>query len=192
MTDLAARRVFVPASSDGTAQRTLALAALGHVVLGHQTPADYAEFLAQRVEVNYFAAAVLVPQRSAVGFLQEAKAAKDIEIEDLRDRYLVSDEMAAHRFTNLATTHLDIGVHFMKINRAGVVLKAPPTTGSSCPATRPARSRASGCAATGQPARSSTAPTGRSPTSSTPTPRPGRSGARPWLNRATTTTTRSR
>ena len=133
VTDLAGRRVFVPASSDGTAQRTLALAALGHVVLGHQTPADYAEFLAQRVEVNYFAAAVLVPQRSAVTFLQEAKAAKDIEIEDLRDRYLVSDEMAAHRFTNLATTHLDIGVHFMKINRAGVVLKAYANDGVELP-----------------------------------------------------------
>jgi predicted transcriptional regulator/transcriptional regulator with XRE-family HTH domain len=133
VTDLAGRRVFVPASSDGTAQRTLALAALGHVVLEHQTPADYAEFLAQRVEVNYFAAAVLVPQRSAVRFLQEAKAAKDIEIEDVRDRYLVSNEMAAHRFTNLATTHLDIGVHFMKINRAGVVLKAYANDGVELP-----------------------------------------------------------
>lgn len=133
VTDLAGRRVFVPTSSDGTAQRTLALAALGHVVLEHQTPADYAEFLAQRVEVNYFAAAVLVPQRSAVRFLQEAKAAKDIEIEDLRDRYLVSYEMAAHRFTNLATRHLDIGVHFMKINRAGVVLKAYANDGVELP-----------------------------------------------------------
>ncbi len=133
VTDLAGRRVFVPASSDGTAQRTLALAALGHVVLEHQTPADYAEFLAQRVEVNYFAAAVLVPRRSAVRFLQEAKAAKDIEIEDVRDRYLVSNEMAAHRFTNLATTHLDIGVHFMKINRAGVVLKAYANDGVELP-----------------------------------------------------------
>jgi predicted transcriptional regulator/transcriptional regulator with XRE-family HTH domain len=134
VTDLAGRRVFVPTSSDGTAQRTLALAALGHVVLGHQTPADYAEFLAQRVEVNYFAAAVLVPQRSAVRFLREAKHGKDIEIEDLRDRYLVSYEMAAHRFTNLATTHLDIGVHFMKINRAGVVLKAYANDGVELPA----------------------------------------------------------
>jgi predicted transcriptional regulator len=133
VTDLAGRRVFVPTSSDGTAQRTLALAALGHVVLEHQAPADYAEFLAQRVEVNYFAAAVLVPQRSAVRFLQQAKQTKDIEIEDLRDRYLVSYEMAAHRFTNLATTHLDIGVHFMKINRSGVVLKAYANDGVELP-----------------------------------------------------------
>jgi XRE family transcriptional regulator, fatty acid utilization regulator len=133
VTDLLGRRVFVPTSSDGTAQRTLALAALGHVVLEHQAPADYAEFLAQRVEVNYFAAAVLVPMESAVRFLQDAKAARDIEIEDLRDRYLVSYEMAAHRFTNLATRHLDIGVHFMKINRAGVVLKAYANDGVELP-----------------------------------------------------------
>ncbi|MGO1974266.1 MAG: helix-turn-helix domain-containing protein [Propionibacteriaceae bacterium] len=123
ITDLAGRRIFLPAS-DQTAQRTLALAALGHIVLGHRAPANYAEFLAQRVEVNYFAAAALVPQRWAAAFLQQAKADKDIEIEDLRDRYSVSYEMAAHRFTNLATEHLDIGVHFMKINAGGIIYKA--------------------------------------------------------------------
>ena len=72
VTDLAARRIFLP-TSDSAAQRTLALAALGHVVLQHRPPADYAEFLAQRVEVNYFAAAVLIPQRWAVAYLREAR-----------------------------------------------------------------------------------------------------------------------
>jgi transcriptional regulator with XRE-family HTH domain len=123
VTDLAARRIFLP-TSDSAAQRTLALAALGHVVLQHRPPADYAEFLAQRVEVNYFAAAVLIPQRWAVTYLREAKDNKDLEIEDLRDRYLTSYEMAAHRFTNLATIHLDIPVHFMKTNKAGIIYKA--------------------------------------------------------------------
>ncbi len=89
VTDLAGRRIFLP-TSDNAAQRTLALAALGHVVLRHRPPADYAEFLAQRVEVNYFAAAVLIPQRWAVTYLQDAKRNKDLEIEDLRDRYLTS------------------------------------------------------------------------------------------------------
>ena len=96
VTDLAGRRIFLP-TSDGAAQRTLALAALGHVVLQHRPPANYAEFLAQRVEVNYFAAAVLIPQRWAVAYLQDAKHNKDLEIEELRDRSLTSYEMAAHR-----------------------------------------------------------------------------------------------
>jgi XRE family transcriptional regulator, fatty acid utilization regulator len=42
----------------------LALLALGHVVLDHQVPWDYAAFLEQRVEINYFAAALLIPERA--------------------------------------------------------------------------------------------------------------------------------
>ena len=132
VTDLASKRIYLPIGDAG-AQRTLALAALGHVVLGHRPPTDYAEFLAQRVEVNYLAAAVLVPQRWAVGLLTEAKQAKDIAIEDLRDRYLVSYEMAAHRFTNLATIRLGIPVHFMKINSGGVIYKAYANDGVDFP-----------------------------------------------------------
>lgn len=132
VTDLAHKRIYLP-TGDAAAQRTMALAALGHLVLAHQPPADYAEFLAQRVEVNYFAAAVLVPQRWAVGFLADAKQDKDIAIEDLRDRYLVSYEMAAHRFTNLATTHLDIPMHFMKINSGGVIYKVYANDGVEFP-----------------------------------------------------------
>lgn len=132
VTDLAHKRIYLP-TGDAAAQRTMALAALGHLVLAHQPPADYAEFLAQRVEVNYFAAAVLVPQRWAVGFLAEAKQDKDIAIEDLRDRYLVSYEMAAHRFTNLATIHLDIPMHFMKINSSGVIYKVYANDGVHFP-----------------------------------------------------------
>ena len=132
VTDLAGRRIFLP-TADGAAQRTLALAALGHVVLHHRPPADYAEFLAQRVEVNYFAAAVLIPERWAVSYLRDAKQAKDLEIEDLRDRYLTSYEMAAHRFTNLATIQLDIPVHFMKINSSGIIYKAYANDGVSFP-----------------------------------------------------------
>src|SRR5690606_9410842 len=79
-----------------------ALQALGHVVLGHEVPADYAEFLSQRVEINYFSAALLIPESSAVPLLTRAKHAKDIAIEDLRDAYAVSYETAAHRYTNLA------------------------------------------------------------------------------------------
>lgn len=133
VTDLARRRIYLP-TAGGAEQRTLALAALGHITLGHRPPGSYAEFLAQRVEVNYFAAAVLVPERWAVEFLQQAKTRKDIEIEDLRDHYLVSYEMAAHRFTNLATKHLDIPVHFTRINERGVIYKAYSNDGVQFPA----------------------------------------------------------
>jgi hypothetical protein len=51
----------------------------GHVVLDHQVPRGYAA-LEQRVEINYFAAALLIPERGALTLLRKAKAAKDIAI----------------------------------------------------------------------------------------------------------------
>jgi hypothetical protein len=42
--------------------------------------------------------------------------------------------MAAHRFTNLATIHLDIPVHFMKTNKAGIIYKAYANDGVTFPA----------------------------------------------------------
>ena len=67
-----------------------------------------ADFLMQRVATNYFAAALLMPEQATVEFLQKAKAAKEIAVEDIRDAFAVSYETAAHRFTNLATQHLGI------------------------------------------------------------------------------------
>ncbi|SDO39886.1 protein of unknown function [Nakamurella panacisegetis] len=134
VTDLAHRKVFLPHPQMGQHDsRTLALQALGHVVLGHRVPADYGEFLTQRVEINYFAAALLIPQRTAVPMLAGAKAAKDIAIEDLRDAYAVSYETAAHRFTNLATEHFDLPVHFMRISSSGIIYKAYENDGVHFP-----------------------------------------------------------
>lgn len=125
VTDLANKRIYLPQPDAGQHDsRSLALQALGHVVLGHEVPADYGDFLSQRVEINYFSAALLMPETSAVPLLSRAKAAKDIAIEDLRDAYAVSYETAAHRFTNLATRHLDLPVHFMRISEAGLIYKA--------------------------------------------------------------------
>jgi predicted transcriptional regulator/transcriptional regulator with XRE-family HTH domain len=135
VTDLANRRIYLPQPEAGQHDsRSLALQALAHIVLDHRVPADYADFLAQRVEINYFAAALLIPERGAVAMLRKAKAAKDIAIEDLRDAYAVSYETAAHRFTNLATHHLDIPVHFMRISDAGVIYKAYENDGVRFPA----------------------------------------------------------
>lgn len=135
VTDLANRRIYLPQPAAGQhSSRTLALQALGHVVLGHQVPSGYAEFLEQRVETNYFAAAVLVPRTPAVRLLSMAKADKDIAIEDLWDAFAVSYETAAHRFTNLATRHLDLPVHFMRISESGTIYKAYANDGVHFPA----------------------------------------------------------
>jgi XRE family transcriptional regulator, fatty acid utilization regulator len=132
VTDLENGRIYVPVRG-GHDLRAMALQALGHVVLRHETPRDYAEFLAQRVEINYFAAAVLLPEASVVPFLQRAKAARDIALEDLRDAYAVSYETAAHRFCNLATRHLDLPVHFMRTSADGVIYKAYENDGVRFP-----------------------------------------------------------
>ncbi len=125
VTDLQHKRIYLPQPEVGQHDsRSLALQALGHLVLGHDAPVDYPEFLTQRVEINYFAAAALMPEGAAVTMLHTAKDAKDIAIEDLRDAFAVSYETAAHRFTNLATQHLRIPVHFMRIGQDGVIYKA--------------------------------------------------------------------
>ncbi|MDL9981326.1 helix-turn-helix domain-containing protein [Microbacterium sp. ASV49] len=104
--------------------RTAVLQALSSRMLGHTEPASYAEFLRQRVETNYLTGALLIPEAHAVPFLQDAKKDRAISIEDLRDAYSVSYETAAHRFTNLATTHLGIRVHFLKVHESGTITKA--------------------------------------------------------------------
>ncbi|MGX1695643.1 helix-turn-helix domain-containing protein [Microbacterium keratanolyticum] len=111
----------VPAKGDA---RTAVLQALASRILGHAEPRSYAEFLRQRVETNYLTGALLVPEEHVVPFLQDAKARRAISIEDLRDAYSVSYETAAHRFTNLATQHLGIPVHFLKVHESGTITKA--------------------------------------------------------------------
>lgn len=104
--------------------RTAVLQALSSRILGHAEPTSYADFLRQRVETNYLTGALLIPEAHAVPFLREAKERRAISIEDLRDAYSVSYETAAHRFTNLATRHLDIPVHFLKVHESGTITKA--------------------------------------------------------------------
>lgn len=134
--DLEHKRIFVPHPRDarGHGRRQVVLQAVGHIVLGHREPTDYADFLRQRVEVNYFAAATLVPEASAVDLLQQGKRAGDIAVEDLRDAFAVSYETAAHRFTNLATRHLGIPVHFMRVHESGTIYKAYENDGVTFPA----------------------------------------------------------
>ena len=135
VTDLRNRRIYLQQESMGThTPRTVLLQTLGHFVLGHSAPLDFADFLRQRVEANYFAAAVLMPQEPAARFLREARDAKNLSVEDLRDVFAVSYEMAAHRFTNLATHHLGLPCHFVKNDAGGIIYKAYENDGVVFPA----------------------------------------------------------
>jgi XRE family transcriptional regulator, fatty acid utilization regulator len=135
VTDLRNRRIYLKQESMGMhTPRTILLQTLGHFVLGHSAPADFADFLRQRVEANYFAAAVLVPEQQAAAFLRDAARERTLSVEDLRDVFSVSYEMAAHRFTNLATHHLGVPCHFVKNDEGGVIYKAYENDGVVFPA----------------------------------------------------------
>ncbi len=65
VTDLENGRIYLPPASipGGHGLRSMALQAMAHRLLGHQRPTDYADFLAQRLEINYFAACASCPKR---------------------------------------------------------------------------------------------------------------------------------
>ncbi|GAA2098086.1 helix-turn-helix domain-containing protein [Brevibacterium salitolerans] len=132
--DTAHRRLYLSHEDvTGHDPRSHVLTALASHILGHETPADYEEFLTQRVEANYLAAALLMPESAAVPMLQAAKKNRSISIEELRDLFGVSYETSAHRFTNLATAHLGLPVHFMKVHSSGTIHKAYSNDGLPFP-----------------------------------------------------------
>ncbi|PZQ90730.1 MAG: XRE family transcriptional regulator [Leifsonia xyli] len=133
--DLENGRIYLPPASipGGHGLRSMALQAIAHRLLEHHAPRDYAEFLQQRLEINYFAAACLMPRSHAVRFLSQAKADRDIAIEDFRDAFGVTHEAAALRFTNLATAHLDMRVHYLRVDDGGAVARAYENDGLRLP-----------------------------------------------------------
>ena len=135
VTDLENGRIYLPPASipGGHGLRSLALQAMAHRVLGHAEPSSYAEFLEQRLQINYFAAACLLPEARAVEFLQQAKRNRNLAIEDLRDAFGVTHEAAAHRFTNLATRHLDLRVHHYRADGAGALMRGYENDGLPFP-----------------------------------------------------------
>jgi len=134
VTDLKNRIVFLAdARNPDHDPRSVALQALVSYVLGHGEPEDYKDFLRQRVSTNYMTAALLMPEKPVVKYLQRRKKERDLAIEDIRDAYSVSYESAAHRFTNLATHHLDITCHFQKVHESGVLHKAYENDGVNFP-----------------------------------------------------------
>ena len=136
VTDLENGRIYLPPASipGGHGLRAMALQAVAHRVLGHEKPLDYADFLKQRLEINYFAAACLMPRTRAVAFLQAAKKDRNIAIEDFRDAFGVTHEAAALRFTNLSTHNLDLHTHFLRVNDDGGVFRGYANDGLEIPA----------------------------------------------------------
>ncbi|WP_084103852.1 XRE family transcriptional regulator [Demequina sp. NBRC 110056] len=124
VTDAREGRIYLPIRQAGTDRRVVLLQALAGHALGHAEPQHYGDLLRQRVETNYLAGALMMPEGSAVELLRRAKRERDLSVEDLRDAFAVSYEAAAHRFTNLATEHLGIPVHFLKVDAAGILTKA--------------------------------------------------------------------
>jgi transcriptional regulator with XRE-family HTH domain/predicted transcriptional regulator len=136
ITDLANGRIYLPPASipGGHGLRAMALQAIAHRLLGHEKPSTYAEFLKQRLDINYFAAACLMPRERSVAFLQNAKKERNSAIEDFRDAFGVTHEAAALRFTNLATEHLGLKTHFLRVNDDGGVFRGYENDGLKIPA----------------------------------------------------------
>ncbi len=135
VTDQRARVVYIPQRNDLRTReaRSVVLQTLGHFALDHAHTTNFGDYLRQRIESNYFAAAVLVPEQPAVEFLRDAQRRQDISVEDLKEVFYVSYEMAAHRFTNLVTRHLGLPVHFLRTDPEGTILKAYENDGIPFP-----------------------------------------------------------
>lgn len=135
ISDLENGRIYLPPASipGGHGLRSMALQAMAHRLLGHTRPQSYADFLRQRLEINYFAACCLMPREAAVAFLQQAKKDKDLAVEDFRDAFGVTHEAAALRLTNLATRHLDVTMHFLRVGDDGALYKGYENDGLLLP-----------------------------------------------------------
>ena len=135
VTDLENGRIYLPPASipGGHGLRSMALQAMAHRLLNHVVPHSYADFLQQRLEINYFAAAALMPLTQSVEFLRTAKSERDIAVEDFRDAFGVTHEAAALRLTNLATSHLEMPLHFLRVGDDGAVYKAYENDGLDLP-----------------------------------------------------------
>ncbi|MET0860157.1 MAG: helix-turn-helix domain-containing protein [Microbacterium sp.] len=123
VTDIENGRIYLPPASipGGHGLRSMALQAMAHRLLGHERPTDYADFLQQRLEINYYAACCLMPEAASVAFLAQAKKDRNLAVEDFRDAFGVTHEAAGMRLTNLLTTHFGIPLHFLRVDGSGAI-----------------------------------------------------------------------
>jgi hypothetical protein len=111
----------------------MALQAMAHRLLEHDEPTDYADFLQQRLEINYYAACCLIPQTAAVSFLEQARRDRNLAVEDFRDAFGVTHESAGMRMTNLLTTHLGMSLHFLRVGAQGQIERVYENDGLPLP-----------------------------------------------------------
>ncbi|GAA5148056.1 hypothetical protein GCM10025768_09110 [Microbacterium pseudoresistens] len=125
VTDLEHGRIYLPPASipGGHGLRSMALQAMAHRLLGHTPPTSYADFLQQRLEINYFAACCLIPETAGTAFLQQAKKDRNLAVEDFRDAFGVTHEAAGMRMTNLMTVHLGMSLHFLRVDETGAITR---------------------------------------------------------------------
>ncbi|WP_029151378.1 XRE family transcriptional regulator [Microbacterium indicum] len=135
ITDLENGRIYLPPASipGGHGLRSMALQAMAHRLLGHRPPTSYADFLQQRLEINYFAACCLVPQTAGVAFLEQAKKDRNLAVEDFRDAFGVTHEAAGMRMTNLMTEHLGMRLHFLRVGAEGQIERVYENDGLPLP-----------------------------------------------------------
>lgn len=135
VTDQRGRIIYIPQRNNlpSRLSRSVVLQTLGHYALGHNDTDNFREYLQQRIESNYFAAAILAPEKAAVSFLREAYDSHDISVGDLQEVFNISYEMAGHRLTNLATMHFGITLHFLRSDGEGAVWKAYENDGVPLP-----------------------------------------------------------
>jgi predicted transcriptional regulator len=133
--DLDQRRVYIAQRDElRTRQaRKAVVQTLAGFLLDHERDPDLDTFLRQRVETAYFASAVLAPEDAVVERLTMAKQGHDIAVEDVKELFYLSYEMAAWRTANLATRHLGIKTHLLVSDRMGTVIKGYANDGAPVP-----------------------------------------------------------
>ncbi len=133
--DTGNRRIYIAQRNElRTRQaRKAVLQTIAGFILDHERDPDLDTFLRQRMETAYFAAAVLAPEDAVVARLLVAKENHDIDVEDVKELFYVSYEMAAWRTANLLTRHLGIDCHLLISDEMGVVVKGYANDGVPVP-----------------------------------------------------------
>ena len=74
ITDQREKIIYIPQRNDLStrASRSVVLQTLGHYALNHEVADDVGTYLRQRVESNYFAAAILAPEKTSSGFFAKS------------------------------------------------------------------------------------------------------------------------
>ena len=156
ITDQRNRVIYIPQRNDlrTRAARSVVLQTLGHFALGPQSDRELRGLPAptHRVELLRRSGARARGPRGR-GTHATRNNAAIFPSKTSRRLFYISYEMAAHRFTNLATKHLGLPVHFLRTDPEGVIEKAYENDGIPYPTDDRWRARG----------RAGVAPMGRTP-----------------------------